>query len=330
MSKKYSRYFLIFNEEDKGFEVSSDKQPTGYTKIETKNGKCKITVYAQNLKPDRGPYVCYLVDSSKKTAIVAKLGDIAVDDSGKGEVTWQEDAKNILGTGLAFDKFNVAAVVKEGNRLQVPLAGYLEKEKVQWRDKISTRSFERQEASKAKEEASLKEEAKKEDKKENKKQSKKEGRKSEKVQSIDDIVEKIEEEKALEKELETTGTLESAEKIDEVSLREGVEEEALEESNATPKEDIVEDNLDDITRNVENIEEAEAAEEKLEECEVEDIESKVECDYKTQLERNDSDYIEGYSEEGLMFEHYERDINLQSADASYVEKMTENKKEVNI
>ena len=257
MSKKYSRYFLIFNEEDKGFEVSSDKQPTGYTKIETKNGKCKITVYAQNLKPDRGPYVCYLVDSSKKTAIVAKLGEIAVDDSGKGEVTWQEDAKNILGTGLAFDKFNVAAVVKEGNRLQVPLAGYLEKEKVQWRDKISTRSFERQKASKAKEEALQKE-------------GKKENKKSEKVQSIEDIVEKIEEEKALKKELETTGTLESAEKIEEVSLRQDVEEESQVESDATLQEeigeDILDENLDDSTRNVENIEETGERLEEDEEC----------------------------------------------------------------
>lgn len=308
MSKKYSRYFLIFNEEDKGFEVSSDKQPTGYTKIETKNGKCKITVYAQNLKPDRGPYVCYLIDSSKKTATVAKLGEISVDDSGKGEITWQEDAKNILGTGLAFDKFNVAAVVKEGNRLQVPLAGYLEKEKVQWRDKISARSFVVQEESKT-EEAVLKEEDKRENKKDSKKQSKKEDRKSEKIQSIDDIVDKIEEEKALEKELETTGILESAEKVEDSTLRQDAEAGNLSE------------NIEDAIGDVEDISDTETREFDNIRGEEEDIE-KAE-DYRTQLERNDNDYIERYSEEGLVFEHYERDINLQSADASYAENMTD-------
>lgn len=149
MGKKHSRHFLIFNNEDSGFEVSTDKEPTGYTKVEVKKDICKITVYAQNLKVEKGPYIGYLIDASKNPAIVARLGEIDLNESGKGEIVWEEDAKNIAGTGLSADKFNVAAVVREGNRLQAPLVGYYSKEKIKWREKINNRSFVKSESKEA-------------------------------------------------------------------------------------------------------------------------------------------------------------------------------------
>lgn len=268
MSKKYNRYFLIFNEEDKGFEAASDKQPTGYTKIETKSGKCKITVYAQNLKSDNGPYICYLVDSTKNPAKVARLGEFLVDEAGKGETVWEHDAKNILGTGLSSDKFNVAAIVKEGNRLQVPLAGYSGKDKVQWRNNIDSNSFrdESEEVEKGlKCQGDIKEQ-------------------------ISEIVEQAESEVLYENKDIVEAT------------RFGAEDE-FEEERLPQSGEIYEEVLEyPIINGSEIIEESNG--------------------YDPQLQRNDDDYIDFYSEEGMAFKHYEQEINLQDADINYASRMT--------
>ncbi|QCX33458.1 hypothetical protein FDN13_06880 [Caloramator sp. E03] len=135
-SKKYNRYFIIFQEEDKGFGIAIDKQPTGYTKIETRNGKCKITVYVQNLIKGKGPYICCMIDSSKNPAVVARLGEISVDETGRGETWWEYDEEDIAGTKSSIEKFIVAAVIVEGEKILSPLAGYASKEKIEWRDKL--------------------------------------------------------------------------------------------------------------------------------------------------------------------------------------------------
>lgn len=83
--KSYNRFFIIFQEEDKGFGIAIDKQPTGYTKIETRNGRCKITVYVQNLSRDKGPYVFKLLDTSMDNVLIATLGEIKLDDTGRGD-----------------------------------------------------------------------------------------------------------------------------------------------------------------------------------------------------------------------------------------------------
>ncbi|MCX7884045.1 MAG: hypothetical protein N2448_03325 [Caloramator sp.] len=141
-SKKYNRYFIIFQEEDKGFGIALDKQPTGYTKIETRNGKCKITVYVQNLVKDKGPYICCMIDGSKNPAVVARLGEIAVDDTGRGETFWEYKEEDIAGTGMTIDKFMISAVIVEGDKILSPLAGYASKEKIEWREKFQVENKE--------------------------------------------------------------------------------------------------------------------------------------------------------------------------------------------
>lgn len=136
-SKKYNRYFIIFQEEDKGFGIALDKQPTGYTKIETRNGKCKITVYVQNLIKGKGPYICCMIDGSKNPAVVARLGEITVDETGRGETFWEYKEEDIAGTGMTIDKFLVSAVIVEGDKILSPLTGYASKEKIEWREKLS-------------------------------------------------------------------------------------------------------------------------------------------------------------------------------------------------
>ncbi|EYE89855.1 hypothetical protein Q428_00140 [Fervidicella metallireducens AeB] len=142
--KSYNRYFIIFQEEDKGFGIAIDKQPTGYTKIETRNGKCKITVYVQNLIKEKGPYNCILLDATKTPAVLAKLGEIKIDDTGRGETWWEYPEDNIADTNTAFDRFNVAAVVVGEDTVISPLSGYVGKERLIWKDKLpqKTRAYE--------------------------------------------------------------------------------------------------------------------------------------------------------------------------------------------
>lgn len=134
--KSYNRYFIIFQEEDKGFGIAIDKQPTGYTKIETRNGKCKITVYVQNLVKEKGPYVCCLIDSTKNPAVVARLGNITVDDTGRGETWWEYREDDIAETGMPVDRFNVSAVIVDGRTLLSPLAGFAGKDRIDWKARM--------------------------------------------------------------------------------------------------------------------------------------------------------------------------------------------------
>lgn len=149
--KSYSRYFIIFQEDDKGFGMAIDKQPTGYTKIETKNGKCKVTVYVQNLVKERGPYTCYLIDTTKNPLYTAKLGEIPVDETGRGEVWWEYREDNVADTGLNVDKFNVSTIVVEGEEVKFPLVGYVGKERASFKDRFVVKKREVKEDKEVKE-----------------------------------------------------------------------------------------------------------------------------------------------------------------------------------
>ena len=163
VKKTYNRYFIIFQEEDKGFGIAIDKQPTGYLKIETRSGKCKITVYAQNLKKEKGPYICCMIDTSKTPPLVARLGSIPVDDMGRGETWWEFNENNIADEGETADKFSVAAILVDGKGVECPLSGLIGKEKVEWKSKIVKPEPDRSEKEEAKIEDEKKEDIKKEE-----------------------------------------------------------------------------------------------------------------------------------------------------------------------
>ena len=63
--KSYSRYFIILQEDEKGYSLASDKVASGYAKLELKNDKCKISYYVQNLKKEMTPYYMMLVCNKK-------------------------------------------------------------------------------------------------------------------------------------------------------------------------------------------------------------------------------------------------------------------------
>lgn len=109
------RNFVILHEDERGYANSEDKTLSGYSKIEAKGDKCKISFYAQNLKKDNDKYYMVLICSKKDIKQIVNLGPLEVTDKGKGEVTKEFNVSNIAGLNLDFDKISGAAIVKMNN-----------------------------------------------------------------------------------------------------------------------------------------------------------------------------------------------------------------------
>ena len=130
-NNEYKRYFIILQEDDKGYEMSPGKIPTGYVKIEVKNGKVKLNAFIQNVKiEDRIEYRLIMVASGKKQAV--DVGKIIIDSSGRGELSYEFESDNVLKSGLNIGDFTVAAVAAG---VSIPLSGYTGREKLEWKGK---------------------------------------------------------------------------------------------------------------------------------------------------------------------------------------------------
>lgn len=127
--KSYSRYFIILQEDEKGYELTSDKLPNGYVKLETKNGKCRISFYVQNLKKQMKPYCMVLICGKKKVNKLINLGEINLDVYGRVDTSFEYPLENIAGTGITMDKISGAAIVKiNANRISCVMNGFMTKE----------------------------------------------------------------------------------------------------------------------------------------------------------------------------------------------------------
>ena len=80
------RNFVILQEDERGYANSEDKTLSGYSKIEEKGDKCKISFYAQNLKKDNDKYYMVLICSKKDIKQIVNLGPLEVTDKGINEV----------------------------------------------------------------------------------------------------------------------------------------------------------------------------------------------------------------------------------------------------
>ncbi|WP_163192744.1 hypothetical protein [Clostridium thermarum] len=134
--KAYSRYFIILQQDQNGYSESPDKLPSGYTKLETKNDKCKVTYYVQNLKKDFEPYYMVLVCSKKDVKKLIRLGIMNIDEHGRAEVTYEYNTGNIAGSGLGLDLVTGAAVVKQDeNDIISVMSGFVTSEApADWRN----------------------------------------------------------------------------------------------------------------------------------------------------------------------------------------------------
>lgn len=123
--KGYSRYFIILQQDENGYSVSSDKLPSGYTKLETKSDKCKITYYVQNIKKELEPYYMVLICNKKDTKKIINLGEMNIDEHGRAEITYEYNTSNIAGTNLPIDVVTGAAIVKQdGSNLISVMSGF--------------------------------------------------------------------------------------------------------------------------------------------------------------------------------------------------------------
>ena len=124
-SKSY-RSFIILQEDERGHSMASDKPLTGYAKIETKNDKCKVSFYAQNLKTDYKDCFMILVCDKKDFKKNINLGPMNISQQGKAEKNIEYDSINIGDLNISYDKIVGAAVGKEINgRIVFFMCGFL-------------------------------------------------------------------------------------------------------------------------------------------------------------------------------------------------------------
>ena len=106
------RNFVILQEDERGYANSDDKTLSGYSKIEAKGDKCKISFYAQNLKKDNENYYMMIICCKKDMKQIINLGPIEVTDTGKAEATKEYNVSNVGGLDIQFDKISGTAIAK--------------------------------------------------------------------------------------------------------------------------------------------------------------------------------------------------------------------------
>lgn len=114
-----------------GYALDS-RQPSGYCKVEVREGKGKINTYIQGLKPlaEDSLYYVYFISAKTDQALGAKIAVLNVDSKGHAENVYEFDPDNVDGTGLTIEDFNVAAIVVKGNTIKsltAPIVGYRDK-----------------------------------------------------------------------------------------------------------------------------------------------------------------------------------------------------------
>jgi hypothetical protein len=110
--KSYSRYFIILQEDEKGYALGSDKLPSGYAKLEIKNEKCKISYYVQNLKKESSPYFMVLICNKKDVKKIIRIGELNIDEHGRTEVSYEYPVENVANCSIGVDKVVGAAIVR--------------------------------------------------------------------------------------------------------------------------------------------------------------------------------------------------------------------------
>lgn len=110
--KSYSRYFIILQEDEKGYALDRDKSSSGYVKLEKKNNKCKVSFYAQNINPGMEPYYMVLVCKEKSVKKLLVLGKLSISEQGKIDMSCEYDVDNIAGTKMSMQHIIGATVSK--------------------------------------------------------------------------------------------------------------------------------------------------------------------------------------------------------------------------
>lgn len=125
--KSYNRFFIILQEDQKGYGLDVNKAPSGYAKLEMRNDRAKTSFYVQDIKKQSGPYYMVLIaqgNGGNKELI--NLGQINIDDGGKADVSNEHDANNIANTNIGMDKIQGAGICRiNGTRVNPVMVGFI-------------------------------------------------------------------------------------------------------------------------------------------------------------------------------------------------------------
>jgi hypothetical protein len=136
---KFKRLFLIFKQEDPGY--GSGQEPSGYLKVEVRDGKGKLYAMVQNLREDKeiSGYRLYLVKGSEKDISPVCVGVIPIHKN-KGEIKWEFDPNDVIKSGNSIDDYKAAVILAESKdrnntTISCPLAAYND-QKINWRSSM--------------------------------------------------------------------------------------------------------------------------------------------------------------------------------------------------
>ncbi|MFL0247535.1 hypothetical protein [Candidatus Clostridium stratigraminis] len=133
--KSYSRYFIILQEDEKGYALGSDKLPSGYAKLEIKNDKCKISYYVQNLKKESTPYLMVLICNKKDVKKIIRIGEMNIDEYGRTEVFYEYPTDNVANSSIGVDKVVGAAIVRLMNTSLISvMSGFTSTDIPEWKN----------------------------------------------------------------------------------------------------------------------------------------------------------------------------------------------------
>lgn len=135
MKRRYRRYFIMLELEDKNYKAYENKEVKGHAKVEIKNGEGTLSIHCQNLKnSSNNRYRWYLINTNTEgVPTVVEVGPMEVDERGKGEIVCGFNTENVKGSKEQIDNFNVLVLSvqnkEDKGKLHTPLVGYTEKER---------------------------------------------------------------------------------------------------------------------------------------------------------------------------------------------------------
>lgn len=140
LSREYYRAYIILKQDTRGYSFSN-KEPSGYCKIDAYGDKAKIQVYVQDLKPipkEKGYKLSLLANLPTGPRIVP-LESFYVDEKGKRDIKISVDRNNIGGSSLSIEQFEGAVISIEdpASSTVTPLVGF-KKQPFAWRSLINT------------------------------------------------------------------------------------------------------------------------------------------------------------------------------------------------
>lgn len=110
---KLYRNFIILQEENRSSSSTADKSLSGYSKIEAKADRCKVSFYAQNLNNAGGQYNLLLICNKKDMRKIIDLGSVTTSENGKLDITKEFWSDNIAGLDVGYDKISGAAIARK-------------------------------------------------------------------------------------------------------------------------------------------------------------------------------------------------------------------------